>query len=169
MNARLNFKWTHPWKSTSQDLLWMQDKFYMNTPLTINVSDHFMNARYKLVWTHPWKSMCHITYECKISFIWTQPWKSMCQITFFSDVLPHLHNNNENAHKLFYTSSQKSTFSLNHKSLDCNVSTLAWAWLHTDFFGRASGKIELCRVYMHEPYVKILKFCGSGLRFKVTR
>ena len=29
-----------------------------------------------------------------------------------SDVLPHLHNKNDNAHKLFFTSSQNSTFSL---------------------------------------------------------
>ena len=30
-----------------------------------------------------------------------------------SDVLPHLHNKNDNTHKLFFTSSQNSTFSLN--------------------------------------------------------
>ena len=29
-----------------------------------------------------------------------------------SDVLPHLHNKNDNAHKLLFTSSQNSTFSL---------------------------------------------------------
>ena len=29
-----------------------------------------------------------------------------------SDVLPHFHNNNDNAHKLFFTSPQNSTFSL---------------------------------------------------------
>ena len=29
-----------------------------------------------------------------------------------SDVLTHLHNNNDNAHKLFFTSSQNSTFFL---------------------------------------------------------
>ena len=30
-----------------------------------------------------------------------------------SDALPHLHNKNDNAHKLFFTSSQNWTFSLN--------------------------------------------------------
>ena len=29
-----------------------------------------------------------------------------------SDVLPHLHNKNDNTHSLFFTSSQNSTFSL---------------------------------------------------------
>ena len=39
-----------------------------------------------------------------------------------SDVLPHLHiNKNDNAHKLFFTSSQNSTFSLRHfKMIDDN-------------------------------------------------
>ena len=31
---------------------------------------------------------------------------------FFSDILPHLHDNNDNTHKLFFTSPQNSTISL---------------------------------------------------------
>ena len=34
-----------------------------------------------------------------------------------SDVLPHLHNKNDNAHKLFFTSSQNSTFSLRQQMI----------------------------------------------------
>ena len=42
-------------------------------------------------------------------------WRAMLfREDFLSDVLPHLPNDNDNAHKLFFTSSQNSIFSLNY-------------------------------------------------------
>ena len=38
-----------------------------------------------------------------------------------SDFLPHLHNKNDNVHKLFFTSSQNSTFSLIDNKLDIQM------------------------------------------------
>ena len=49
-----------------------------------------------------------------------------------SDVLSHLHNKNDNAHKLFFTSSQNSTFSLGacyHIIHFCNVGVWLLLWI----------------------------------------
>ena len=56
--------------------------------------------------------------NCYLSYLeYEGIWRAMLfREHFLSDDLPHLHKNNDKAHKLFLTSSQNSTFSLKHNS-----------------------------------------------------
>ena len=55
--------------------------------------------------------------SCYMSYLeYEGIWRAMLfREHFFSDVLPHFHYNNENAHKLLFTSPQNSTFSLKQR------------------------------------------------------
>ena len=58
--------------------------------------------------SYPRVLRCHMTY-----LEYEGIWRAMLfREHVLSDVLPHLNNKNDNAHKLFFTSSQNSTFSL---------------------------------------------------------
>ena len=79
----------------------------------------------RCIWdyTNTWRKNPSRFVRCYMTYLeYEGIWSAMLfREHVLSDVLPHLHNNNDNAHKLSFTSSQNSTFSLTFIYKDSSI------------------------------------------------
>ena len=88
----------------------------------------------RCIWdyTNTWRKHPSRFLRCYMTYLeYDGIWRAMLFTEHvLSDVFPHLHKNNANAHKLFFTSSQNSTFSLSKLFWFSSTPLCISVWLH---------------------------------------